>query len=117
MGELSHTDSPGELPTDYILYQNYPNPFNPTTRISYSLSNPGKVSIIVYDILGKEVAVLLNEEKAIGNYYVDFVSDNLSSGIYFYQLKANNFVENKKDGLIEIILLNDYYPFTLGKRD
>jgi hypothetical protein len=86
----------GYIPTNIKLYQNFPNPFNPTTNISYSISQPGIVSIIVYDILGRKVATLLNEEKNTGNYSIDFDGVALSSGIYFYQLKVNDFIETKK---------------------
>lgn len=85
-----------ELPKNFTLEQNYPNPFNPTTKISYSLREQAKVSIILYDVLGKKIATLLNEEKATGSYSIDFDGSNLTSGIYFYQLKVNDFGETKK---------------------
>lgn len=84
------------LEPDIHLYQNYPNPFNPTSKISYSISQPSIVSIIIYDILGKKVATLVNEEKKAGYYTKEFSAPNLSSGIYFYQLRVNNFIETKK---------------------
>ena len=84
------------LPLDFCLYQNYPNPFNPTTKISFSVSQPAKVSIIVYDVLGKKVTTLLNEEKSTGNYSIDFNGSNLSSGVYFYQMRVNDYTETKK---------------------
>jgi hypothetical protein len=82
----------------YKLYQNYPNPFNPSTTISYQLSKAGFVTLKVYDILGNEVSTLVNEEKPAGVFNVEFRMQNLelSSGIYFYQLKAGNYVETKK---------------------
>jgi Right handed beta helix region/Secretion system C-terminal sorting domain len=92
-----------QLPDEFLLYQNYPNPFNPETSIQYAVSSlpDGKagrqfVSLNVYDILGKEVATLVNEEKPTGEYEVEFNASKLPSGIYFYQLKAGNFVDTKK---------------------
>ncbi len=80
----------------YNLEQNYPNPFNPTTVIKYQLANPGFVTISVYNMLGMEIAKLVNEEKSAGEYEVEFDASNLSSGIYFYRLQAGSFVETKK---------------------
>ena len=80
----------------YQLYQNYPNPFNPTTVISYSIPKENIVTIKVFDILGNEVASLVNEEKPAGKYSVNFNASKLSSGIYFYRMQAGNFVEAKK---------------------
>ncbi|MDP2366420.1 MAG: T9SS type A sorting domain-containing protein, partial [Ignavibacteria bacterium] len=88
----------------YSLYQNYPNPFNPSTKIRYTIPNGVEVSIVqlkVYDVLGNEVATLLNEEKAAGSYEVSFSASNLASGIYFYRLTAGNFIETKKMILIK----------------
>jgi len=81
---------------DYQLFQNYPNPFNPTTTIKYQLKEPGFVTLKVYDILGKEVASLVNENEGAGYYKVNFDANNLSSGLYIYRLRANNYVESKK---------------------
>jgi protocatechuate 3,4-dioxygenase beta subunit len=81
---------------NYKLYQNYPNPFNPTTVIKYSVPMASRVTLKVYNILGSEVATLVNGEKAVGNYNVTFNGSNLASGIYFYQLKAGGFVQTKK---------------------
>jgi photosystem II stability/assembly factor-like uncharacterized protein len=77
-----------QLPNGFKLYQNYPNPFNPTTYIGFHISEFGFVNLKVYDILGNEVATLVNEEKPAGNYEVEFSAGKLSSGIYFYVLKA-----------------------------
>ena len=85
-----------EIATDYALYQNYPNPFNPSTNIGFRITDRGFVSIKVYDVLGNEVATLFNEEKPAGTYKVEFNANNLTSGIYFYQLKAGNLIETKK---------------------
>jgi len=83
-------------PTSFNLYQNYPNPFNPTTTIKYSLPEQQFVSLKVYDILGSEVATLVNEQKPVGNYEVNFDATKLSSGVYFFQIRADNFWETKK---------------------
>jgi photosystem II stability/assembly factor-like uncharacterized protein len=80
----------------FILGQNYPNPFNPTTVISYSLPEPGNVTLKVYDILGKEITTLVNGNKPAGQYTTDFNADKLPSGIYLYTLHAGNFVETRK---------------------
>jgi photosystem II stability/assembly factor-like uncharacterized protein len=81
---------------NFELDQNYPNPFNPSTRIQYAISSRQFVTLQVYDVLGNEVATLVNEDKAAGNYEVEFGAKNLSSGIYFYQLKAGAFVQSMK---------------------
>ncbi|MFC2094258.1 T9SS type A sorting domain-containing protein [Bacteroidota bacterium] len=96
---IERSDQP--TPNKYIIYQNYPNPFNPTTSIKYAISSSQFVTIKVYDLLGRELATLINEEKPAGTYEVEFsVGQNsilsLSSGIYFYQLRAGDFVETKK---------------------
>jgi hypothetical protein len=83
-------------PEEFLLSQNYPNPFNPTTRIQYQVSSISQVSLKVYDILGNEVATLVNEEKPAGSYEVEFNAAGLSSGIYFYKLNAGSFVQTKK---------------------
>ncbi len=80
----------------YSLTQNYPNPFNPSTTIKYSIAEPGKVKLTLFNLLGEEVTTLVNEEKPAGNYSIDFNAANLPSGVYFYQLKASLFVETKK---------------------
>lgn len=82
--------------TQFYLSQNYPNPFNPTTKIEFQISNAGPVSLRIYDILGREVATLINEEKPAGNYEVEFDGGNLSSGVYFYKLQAGDFIQTKK---------------------
>ncbi len=88
-------------PHSFTLYQNYPNPFNPTTKIKYSIPAVGansnsSVQLKVYDILGKEVAVLVNEYKKPGSYEVLFDGSKFSSGVYFYRLEAGNFTDTKK---------------------
>ncbi len=84
------------IPEAFKLYQNFPNPFNPVTRINYSLPLTSFVTLRVYDILGKEVATLVNEEKPGGNYEINFDAGNLSSGVYFYRMMAGSFIYTKK---------------------
>ncbi|MCZ7616513.1 MAG: T9SS type A sorting domain-containing protein, partial [Ignavibacteriaceae bacterium] len=84
------------LPDSYILYQNYRNPFNPSTVISYQLPVSSDVTLKVYDVLGNEVATLVDEYKPAGSYEVKWSASNHSSGVYFYQLHTGNFVETKK---------------------
>ena len=84
------------IPEEYLLGQNYPNPFNPTTTINYSISFAGKVNIKVFDLLGREIAELVNERKEAGNYNVSFNGNDLSSGVYFYTITANDFMMTKK---------------------
>ncbi len=81
---------------EYSLNQNYPNPFNPSTTINFSIPQQTNVSLKVYDVLGKEVAELVNEEMSSGSFKVDFDASNLSSGIYFYTLRTNEFFKTKK---------------------
>ena len=80
----------------YYLSQNYPNPFNPSTKINYKVGEPGLVQLKVYNVLGVEVANLVNEYKNAGDYSADFNALNLSSGVYFYSLSVNNFVQTRK---------------------
>jgi hypothetical protein len=91
------------LPEGFVLYQNYPNPFNPSTIISWQIPaslNPSKggtlVTLKIYDILGSEIVTLLNEEQPAGTYEVEFNSSQLSSGMYFYQITAGEFIQTKK---------------------
>ena len=80
----------------YILLQNYPNPFNPRTSIQYTIGSRHLVTLKVFDVLGNEIAILVNEEKLPGEYEVEFIGNNLTSGIYFYQFKAGDFISTKK---------------------
>ncbi|MCB9249536.1 MAG: T9SS type A sorting domain-containing protein [Ignavibacteriales bacterium] len=75
---------------------NYPNPFNPTTTINFKVKETGNVNIIIYDALGREVKQLVNETKQPGSYNISFDGSRLSSGIYFYTMRANNFTASKK---------------------
>lgn len=85
-----------KIPTSYSLSQNFPNPFNPNTTISFSIANPGLVSVKIFDVLGEEIMHLVNEYKNSGNYSVNFEASGLSSGIYFYTMNSGNFVSTKK---------------------
>ncbi|MCU7494061.1 MAG: T9SS type A sorting domain-containing protein [Ignavibacteria bacterium] len=101
IGLHSHSESLAVIsgtaaPKSYTLSQNYPNPFNPSTTISYSIAEARLVSIRVFDILGKEVAVLTNELKSPGTYSVSFDGSHLPSGMYIYRIQAGSFTESKK---------------------
>ncbi len=89
-------DKEESVPTEFELFQNYPNPFNPSTKISWQSPVGSWQTLKVYDILGNEIATLVNEEKPAGTYEVTFNSANLSTGIYFYKLQAGNYTETKK---------------------
>jgi hypothetical protein len=91
----------GLVPSKYSLEQNYPNPFNPNTQINYGISKSGFVRITVFDLLGREISTLVNEVKSPGFYAVDFNASKLSSGIYFYRMESNGFVDTKKLTLIK----------------
>lgn len=89
------------LPTEYSLAQNYPNPFNPSTTINYELPESGQVTLKIYDLLGKEVATLVNEKMEAGRYSATFNGSALSSGMYFYKITAGSFTAVKKMALIK----------------
>ncbi len=89
------------IPDKFELNQNYPNPFNPSTAITYQLSAQSKVELKIFDILGREVQTLVNEIQSAGQYKVNFNASNLTSGIYIYQIKADNFVQSKKMMLLK----------------
>lgn len=101
MLNIVNVDEDISLPETFELYQNYPNPFNPITNIQFQIPNSGFVSLKVYDVIGKEVATLVDEYKPAGMHNVQFTMNNLTSGIYFYQLKAGSFTETKKMILIK----------------
>lgn len=92
------------IPNNFLLHQNFPNPFNPITKIKYTIpavilrqaQSDVFVTLKVYNVLGKEITTLVNEEKLAGSYEIEFDASGLSSGIYFYQLEAGTFVETKK---------------------
>jgi len=111
LGNIIHTFNGGVSFMDFnynddylnniILYQNYPNPFNPTTQIRYSVLNDGIVTLKVYDVLGREVATLVNEHQQPGSYQALWDASSVSSGIYFYQLKTKEYVDTKKMMLLK----------------
>lgn len=101
-GEIVMTANPSDVeededyPTKYLLENNYPNPFNPSTNIKYTIPHYNNVVIKIFDVLGKEIETLVNEEKAAGTYELTWYAEGLPSGVYFYQLRAGSFVETKK---------------------
>jgi len=88
-------------PLTYALAQNYPNPFNPTTKIEYSIPAQSKVELKIYNVIGQEVATLVNELQLAGTHHVKFNAVNLASGVYFYRLTAGDFVSVKKMVLLK----------------
>jgi hypothetical protein len=82
--------------SEFALDQNYPNPFNPSTKIKYEIKEKSNVELKVFDLLGREIATLINEEKPVGNYEIDFNASRLSNGVYFYRLQAGAFVQTRK---------------------
>ena len=84
------------LPTTYALEQNYPNPFNPATRVRWQVPESGKVRLVVYDMLGREVAVLVDERREAGRYEVTWDGSHLASGVYFYRMNAGTFTQCQK---------------------
>jgi len=99
-GSVTSIEKPEKEISNYSIQQNYPNPFNPSTIIDYQIPKSGLVTLKVYDILGREIATLVNEEKPAGNYKIIFNGTNLTSGIYFYKIQAGNFSSIKKMILI-----------------
>ncbi|MBI1938038.1 MAG: T9SS type A sorting domain-containing protein [Ignavibacteriales bacterium] len=95
-GTVDVKEEPRSIPSEFILYQNYPNPFNPTTVIGYQLSVTGHVTLRVYDLLGREIATLVNKEEQVGKYEVKFDGGGLTSGVYFYQLITNQTMKTIK---------------------
>jgi hypothetical protein len=93
---ITSVENINEVVRDFYLDQNYPNPFNPSTTINFSVPSSEFVTLKVFDVLGNEVATLVNEEKPVGSYEVNFNASNLASGIYFYTLQAGKFTETKK---------------------
>jgi len=92
----ANNDNQNNQPSEYSLMQNYPNPFNPVTTITYSLPINSKVTLTVFDAIGNQLAVLVDEEKSTGKHSVDFNANNLASGLYFYKMQANNFIQTRK---------------------
>jgi hypothetical protein len=95
-GTTGVDDENNGIPQQFALLQNYPNPFNPMTHFQFSIANLQMVSLKIYDVLGKEVAILVNEVKQPGNYNISWNADGLASGVYLYRLTAGSVVETKK---------------------
>jgi hypothetical protein len=91
----------GQTVTDYSLTQNYPNPFNPSTQIKFSIKETGLVSLKIFDLLGREVATIVNKELSTGSYTYSFDASSLASGIYFYRLESGSFVQTNKMMLLK----------------
>jgi hypothetical protein len=89
-----------DMPSTYLLQQNYPNPFNPSTTILFSIPTSEFVTLKVYDVLGREIATLVNENLSAGSYSYNFDAKNLTSGVYLYKLQAGKYSETKKMMLI-----------------
>jgi hypothetical protein len=89
------------IPETFSLHQNYPNPFNPTTTIRFDVRTSGNVSLKVFDVLGREVEVIVNEYLKSGSYSVQFSGENLPSGVYYYELRAESFSETKRMMLVK----------------
>lgn len=81
---------------DYKLFQNFPNPFNPSTKISYKIKRDGNVSLTVFNLVGQEISVLVNEKQSAGNYEVEFDASDLTTGVYLYKLQINGFTSVKR---------------------
>jgi hypothetical protein len=94
-------DNPSEIPVEFSLQQNYPNPFNPVTTINYSIPKSEYVRLVVYDILGRKVAILIDREQNAGKYNIPFDANSLASGVYFYRIEAGTFNEIKKMMLLK----------------
>ena len=89
------------IPKSYSLSQNYPNPFNPVTTIRFNLPHAGNVRLTVYDALGKEIKLLVNENLQAGIYETDFDAANIPSGVYFYRIESAGYTETKKMVLVK----------------
>ncbi|MCH8928105.1 MAG: T9SS type A sorting domain-containing protein [Candidatus Marinimicrobia bacterium] len=89
------------LPTGYVLHSNFPNPFNPVTTLKYSLPVPGKVVLTIFDLRGREIERLVNNELSAGVHTIVWDASNVASGVYFYRLQANDFTQTKKMALLK----------------
>jgi hypothetical protein len=89
------------IPEQFELFQNYPNPFNPITKIEFAVPHDGFVNLIVYNTMGEEIIILVNEQKAAGRYNIDFNGSDFPSGVYFYRLLAGDFKSIKKMVLLK----------------
>lgn len=89
------------IPGEFFLLQNYPNPFNPATKINFGVNESSQVKIVVFNSIGEEIRILLNEQKEPGVYEVEFNAASLSSGVYFYQIQAGSFIQTRKMMLLK----------------
>ncbi len=101
ISELVSVSNNSETAQEFSLSQNYPNPFNPSTVIKYSIPKEVFVSVKVFDVTGREVKALVNENQKAGSYEITFDASALSSGVYFYEIKTGNFTNTKKMLLIK----------------
>jgi hypothetical protein len=100
-GSTAVEQEPTGVPETYVLNQNFPNPFNPSTTIRFSIPNTGKVTLKVYNLLGMEVATLVDGELSAGTHRVTFEASNLPSGVYFYRIDAGSFSDVRKMALLK----------------
>ena len=100
-GKLTSVNNAGTMPVEFTLNQNYPNPFNPSTTISFSLPHSAYASLKVFDMLGREVATLVNGFTTAGSHEVQFNATNFSSGVYFYKLTSGDFTQMMKMMLVK----------------
>ena len=102
-GSVTSSDDPtiNIIPLVYDLYQNYPNPFNPLTIIKYQIPEDGLVVLKIYDLLGKEVRTLVNQQRTAGIYELNFEAGRLASGVYLYRLQVNDYISTKKMMLLK----------------
>ncbi len=100
-GVITEVEEPVSRSMDYKLSQNFPNPFNPSTTISFSIPERQRITLDIYNLLGEKVASVLNKEMDQGSYDIHFDASSLSSGIYFYTLRAGNFTSTKKMMLLK----------------
>ncbi len=100
-GHITNVEDEKQIPSEFNLTQNYPNPFNPTTKISWQSPVGSHQTLKIYDVIGNEVATLVDEYREAGSYEITFDASKLSSGIYLYKLQAGSFVEVKKMTLIK----------------
>ncbi len=98
---LTDVEDESSTPVIFNLAQNYPNPFNPTTKISFSIPESGIVNLKIYDLLGGEVAELINSEMKTGNHSINFDASNLSSGMYFYKIETGSYSQTRKMMLLK----------------
>ena len=94
--KLTDAENQNIFPEEFNLSQNFPNPFNPVTKIKFTIAEEGLVTLKVYNLLGQQIATLLNNELKSGAYNVDFNGTNLSSGVYFYTIRTNSYSATKK---------------------